>query len=108
MSKIIYSKICSKCKETKQVSAFYNDIRNCCFTMFGYTIEELKTHLESKFAEGMNWDNYGYYGWHLDHIKPKSWFDCSDEKQLLECWSLANLQPLWAFDNMSKGNRFIG
>ena len=73
---------------------------------FGYTVEELKSHLESKFVDGMTWGNYGE--WHLDHIKPKSWFDCSNEKQLIECWSLSNLQPLWAKDNLSKGNRFIG
>ncbi len=24
-----------------------------------------------------------------------------------KCWSLSNLQPLWAFDNISKGNKII-
>ena len=49
----------------------------------------------------MNWDNYGKY-WHLDHIKPASWFKYSShtDKDFLQCWSLNNLQPLKAMDNM--------
>jgi hypothetical protein len=73
-----------------------------------YSVEELKIHLENKFREGMSWDNYGE--WHIDHIKPKSLFNITDVNSdaFKECWSLNNLQPLWASDNCSKGNRFIG
>jgi hypothetical protein len=74
--------------------------------LFGYTIEELKTHLEKKFKENMSWDNYGE--WHIDHIKPKSWFSVDSEQELKKCWSLDNLQPLWADENWSKGNRYKG
>lgn len=69
-----------------------------------YTTEELMSHLESLFTEGMTWDNYGK--WHIDHIKPCSLFDHSDRQQMIECWSLSNLQPLWAIDNLSKGNKY--
>ncbi len=58
-----------------------------------FTVSELKQHLESLFVDGMNWDNYGK--WHIDHIKPCSLFDQSDEVQFQDCWSLSNLQPLW-------------
>lgn len=73
-----------------------------------YSVEELKIHLENKFREGMSWDNYGE--WHIDHIKPKSLFNITDvnSNEFKECWSLNNLQPLWAADNCAKGNRFIG
>jgi hypothetical protein len=55
----------------------------------------------------MTWKNYGK--WHIDHIRPISSFkitgiDCEDFKK---CWSLSNLQPLWAFDNLSKGTKLI-
>jgi hypothetical protein len=73
---------------------------------FGYSIEELKSHLENKFKEGMSFDNYGE--WHIDHITPKSWFNCENEDELINCWSLENLQPLWAEENCSKGNRYKG
>jgi hypothetical protein len=70
----------------------------------GCTIDELKTYLESKFLNGMTWDNYGYYGWHIDHIKPLSSFDLSDRKQMLEACHYTNLQPLWAKDNLIKSD----
>lgn len=72
-----------------------------------YSLEELMSHLESKFDENMNWDNYGKY-WHIDHIKPKSLFKYSDftDKEFKECWSLSNLQPLEAMENISKGARY--
>jgi len=69
----------------------------------GCTITELKLYLESKFQPGMNWDTWGLYGWHIDHIKPLASFDLTDRKQLLEACHYTNLQPLWAKDNLSKG-----
>jgi len=78
------------------------------FTLLGYTGKELAEHLESQFKDGMSWDNMGE--WHIDHIRPVSSFnftttDCEDFKK---CWALDNLQPLWAADNMSKGNKWDG
>ena len=72
--------------------------------LLGYTAEELKTHLESLFQEGMTWDNQG--DWHIDHIIPQSYFTSID--QIRECFALSNLKPEWGEWNMSKGNRFIG
>ena len=70
----------------------------------GCSIEELKQHLESKFQTGMSWDNWTLDGWHIDHIKPLASFDLTDRKQLLEACHYTNLQPLWAKDNLSKGD----
>ena len=74
----------------------------------GYTPKKLREHMESLFREGMSWDNYGRDGWQIDHIRPVSSFnytttECEDFKK---CWELNNLQPLWAKDNMSKGNKW--
>jgi len=77
--------------------------------ILGYTIKELITHLESKFTEGMTWENYGggKYEWSLDHIIAVSkWDITSAECQALkDCWALDNLQPLWHVRNMEKGNK---
>lgn len=74
----------------------------------GYGAVELKIHLESLFLEGMSWDNYG--DWHIDHIRPVSSFDFStDTKNAAKaCWSLENIQPLWALDNIRKGKNWDG
>ena len=72
----------------------------------GCSIEELKSYLESKFQPGMTWDNWSIDGWHIDHIKPLASFDLSDRKQLLEACHYTNLQPLWAKDNLEKGDRW--
>jgi len=71
----------------------------------GYSLDELKLHLESQFTEGMSWENYGK--WHIDHIIPLSSFDIQnyDDKSFKKCWSLENLQPLWAEDNLKKSNK---
>lgn len=74
--------------------------------MLGCSLEELKLHLESLFVTGMTWDNYGRYGWHIDHIKPLSLFDLCDPNQQSIACHYTNLQPLWAKDNLSKGNKF--
>ena len=71
--------------------------------ILGCSIREFKQHLESKFQEGMNWDNHGRNGWHIDHIYPVS--KARDEEHLLELNHYTNLQPLWEKDNLSKGNR---
>ena len=72
---------------------------------FGCSIEELKTYLESKFQPGMTWDNYSKHAWHIDHIKPLSSFNLSDPEQLKQACHYSNLQPLWAEDNVRKGNK---
>lgn len=67
-------------------------------SMVNYSIEELKLHLESKFTNGMSWENYGKDGWHIDHIIPVSYFTYNsyDDPAFQVCWALSNLQPLWA------------
>jgi hypothetical protein len=69
----------------------------------GCTMPEFILHLESKFTEGMTWDNYGK--WHIDHIKPLCEFDLTNREQFLEAAHYTNMQPLWAVDNWKK-NRF--
>ncbi len=72
------------------------------YKLIGCSVEELRIHLESKFLDGMNWDNYGMYGWHVDHIIPVSSFDLSTEEGQKQAFHYTNLQPLWAKDNLSK------
>ena len=77
--------------------------------LVGYSLDDLIRHLEGLFKEGMSWNNYGRGGWTIDHIIPISlwYFESYDDIEFKLCWSLANLQPLWAFDNFSKHNKVV-
>ncbi len=73
----------------------------------GYTKEQLKEHLEKLFKPDMNWNNHGE--WHIDHKIPISFFKYTSMKDIefRYCWSLDNLQPLWAIENLKKHNKII-
>lgn len=71
----------------------------------GCNVSDFKIYLESKFQEGMSWDNWSKYGWHIDHIIPLANFDLTDKEQLKKACHYTNLQPLWAKDNWSKGDK---
>ena len=69
----------------------------------GCSIEFLRSYLEKRFQLGMNWENYGKKGWHIDHITPLSAFDLNNREQFLSACHYTNLQPLWWYDNLEKG-----
>lgn len=71
----------------------------------GCTVDEFIIYIESKFLAGMNWDNHGRRGWHLDHIIPISSFDLSNREEFLKAVHYTNIQPLWAIDNLRKSNK---
>ena len=62
---------------------------------------DFKLYIESKFFDGMSWENYG--DWHLDHIKPLC--QAKDNKEALLLNHYTNLQPLWAEDNLKKNRK---
>lgn len=73
--------------------------------LVGYTLNDLKKHLEKQFQSNMNWENYGK--WHIDHIIPISAFNFNKPEHIdfKRCWNLSNLRPLWRLENISKGNK---
>ena len=73
--------------------------------LIGCSIQHLKSHLQSKFQDGMTWENRGE--WHIDHIRPCASFNLSEESEQRACFHYTNLQPLWARDNLSKGAKII-
>ena len=75
--------------------------------LLGCSIDFFKQYLVSKFLVGMSWDNYGLYGWHIDHIIPCASFDLEKESEQYKCFHYTNLQPLWAKDNLQKSNKIL-
>jgi hypothetical protein len=71
----------------------------------GCSLSELKIHLESKFHDGMNWDNYGRVKgcWTVDHVIPMS--SAKTPLELEKLFHYSNLQPLWMSDNIKKSNK---
>ena len=71
------------------------------FEIIGITCEELFEYIESLFLQGMTWDNKDQ--WHIDHIVPISF--AKTEEQVIKLNHYSNLRPLWAKDNLRRGNR---
>lgn len=74
--------------------------------LIGCSAKFLSEYLESKFQPGMNWENYGINGWHVDHIKPLSKFNLQDSEEQKIAFHYTNLQPLWAADNIRKKDKY--
>jgi hypothetical protein len=55
----------------------------------------------------MTWEKFMAGEIHIDHKVPESHFkyETPEDPQFKECWALHNLQPMWAKDNIQKGNR---
>lgn len=73
--------------------------------LLGCSTGHLKLHLQSKFNQGMNWNNYGQ--WQTDHIIPCSAFDLSKPEEQRKCFHFSNLQPLWKFHNFEKADKIM-
>ncbi len=76
-------------------------------SLVGYSVVDLQNHLQSLFTNGMTWKNIGK--WHIDHKIPQSFFiyEKPEDQEFQYCWSLDNLQPLWAKDNLEKRNKIL-
>jgi len=76
--------------------------------LIGCTREQFMAHLESKFTNGMSWENYGryYYGgkmtWHVDHVIPLDSFDFDKPEEQKKAFHYTNTQPLWATTEIAR------
>ena len=73
--------------------------------LLGCSFEEYKNYIQSKFKDGMTWDNRSE--WHIDHIRPIASFDLSIPKEQKSCFNYLNTQPLWASENHRKSSKYI-
>jgi hypothetical protein len=80
---------------------------NTAVDYLGCNQKEFLKYIESKFQNGMTFDNYGKFGWHIDHIIPCSAFDLTKEEEQKKCFHYTNLQPLWWRDNIIKSNKIL-
>jgi hypothetical protein len=71
--------------------------------LIGCSVDQFRRHISARFLPGMSWANYGQ--WHVDHVKPCASFNLADSVQQRACFHYANLQPLWAKDNIAKNDK---
>lgn len=79
--------------------------------ILGYGAIELKDCLESQFQKGMTLQNHGRISnenkvvWNIDHKHPLSF--AKSREEVIALFALDNLQPMWAKDNLQKGDKVI-
>lgn len=86
-----------------RTKAYERDIE----AVLGYTMSQLMRHLERRFSPGMTWAEFNKGNIHIDHIVPISAIReaVTPGELFSRLWSLENLQPLWAKDNLTKKDR---
>lgn len=117
LKETISTQICNALKRKKSSKKGNSVLRH-----LPYSLNDLKNHLESQFESWMSWDNWGVYNpstwdnedpltwtWQIDHIIPHSSFEyfSMNDEEFFKCWSLSNLRPLSAKENIKLGNKGI-
>jgi len=85
----------------KTIYQLKNEKNQTTLELLGYSYYDSKENLESKFQEGMCWENHGE--WHVDHIIPISLFKDGTDPSIVN--DLNNLRPLWSKENLSKQDK---
>lgn len=73
--------------------------------ILGYSIEDLKRHIERQFTKGMTWEKFLAGQIHIDHIIPQADFNLDDDDEWKACWNISNLRPMWGVQNLSKQHK---
>lgn len=68
----------------------------------GYSMEQLRAHMERQFGKGMSWEKFRQGLIHIDHIRPLNTFDHTNPEEARAAWALSNLRPLWADENLRR------
>lgn len=78
-------------------------------SLVGYTVHDVKVHIENLFTDDMTWDDFLKGNIHIDHKIPIAVFRFTSAKDIefKNAWSLKNLQPLWATDNIRKNDKIL-
>ena len=72
------------------------------WAFWGCAPSDRRRHLEHQFTKGAAWYRFPSGEIHIDHIQPVSSFDLDCEADVLACYFLWGLRPLWASENLAK------
>jgi hypothetical protein len=107
---IRYLAVIQRTQLSKCLKYFNENKKEYSIEYLGCSYEDFHKHIETKI-NNWNTDNpnnlMDFTNIHIDHIKPISRFNFTDEgEELLDCCNYTNLQPLLIFDNLSKNNKW--
>ena len=71
--------------------------------ILGCSIDFFREYILSKCPENTRLEDFGQYGYHIDHILPIS--IAETEEDIIKLCHYTNLQPLWWKDNLRKSNK---
>ncbi len=71
---------------------------------FGLDVEGFRQWIALQFTPELNWSNFAT-AWQLDHIVPVTYFDFSEEADLLLCWNFINIRVDSLELNKVRGNK---
>ncbi len=71
---------------------------------FGLDFEFFREWISIQFKDGLSWENFAEK-WQFDHIVPVSYFDFSNEEDLLLCWNFINIRVERTDNNKKTVNR---
>lgn len=96
-------------KSLVRVSLCKNRKSHRMIEILGFSVDELRAHLERQFNNGMSWKGFLNGEIHIDHIVPIAAFNITSDTcdEFKACWSLSNLRPMWASENCSKSDKRI-
>lgn len=101
-----YEKACMRTIEKTAMKSMKGRVeRKEVSEIFGCSMVEYRKYMEAKFEEGMTWENHGE--WHIDHIIPLQ-YNNPTEEEVRRRNHYTNTQPMWAWQNVLKGSRYIG
>ena len=93
-----------------KINGIYKKInikKNKTSKLIGCSWQQFKEYLQNQFKDVMNWNNWAYKGWHIDHIKPLALFDLTKEEEQKKAFHYTNCQPLWRYENLEKGGKVL-
>ena len=78
--------------------------------MLGMDYDAFIAYIEAQWTEGMTWANHGRGRgkWNIDHIRPCASFDLTNAEHIAECFHHSNMRPMWAIENIRKGDMWEG
>ncbi len=93
-----------RCRLYHAIKYGYGVKNDNTLNLLSCSIEFFQGYMESKFEDGMTWENYGK--WHVDHIIPCSSWDLTIPSEVRMCFHYLNLQPMWGSENTAKKDKF--